>query len=205
MMTVANKQGSQEAGEVGQIDNNYLRRLRKKGLLTNRTIEVPCKSLDDLMADSGITRADFLSLDVQGAEEKVLEATHPSHFKVIMVEADKSTSVKQRARVTERIVSSGLRRAANGVAVPGSATFVQPDIIPVRVRSEAKLGQAGFHIHRCALKAYHGDPRFQSIGLNHSAASMWHRGARMTIPGPKEWHRPAPPCGYICPSERAQA
>eukprot|EP00966_Prymnesium_polylepis_P130614 3021429-Prymnesium_polylepis.2 len=45
-----------------------------------QTVEVPCKSLTQIMAEAGHPTANFLSLDVEGAEDKVLKAAQPDAF-----------------------------------------------------------------------------------------------------------------------------
>ena len=73
-----------------------------------RVADVPCAPLGDLMlAATGRATADFLSLDVEGAEDIVLESTPPSNFKVIMVEAGGRESDR---RVSQLMLAAGMRR-----------------------------------------------------------------------------------------------
>jgi FkbM family methyltransferase len=58
-----------------------------------KTYKVPCKPFGTLLHESGITRIDLLSLDVEGSEETVLETMDwsiPIH--VIVIEANINTS-----------------------------------------------------------------------------------------------------------------
>ena len=53
----------------------------------NETVEVPCSSLRHLMHAAGLRDgADYLSLDVEGAEELVLSTVNPALFRVVQVE-----------------------------------------------------------------------------------------------------------------------
>ena len=54
------------------------------------------------MKDAGHPVATFLSLDVEGAEDKVLEAVDPTSFKVIMVEWPQGEDAKNQ-RVHDRL------------------------------------------------------------------------------------------------------
>lgn len=54
----------------GELD--FLTKRRQKSR-AKRTVDVPCEPLSSLMARHGLASADFLSLDVEGAEGKVLE------------------------------------------------------------------------------------------------------------------------------------
>ena len=54
------------------------------------TAKVPCEPLGSLMDRTGIGRATLLSLDVGGAEAKVLSTVDPGRFDVVLVESDGS-------------------------------------------------------------------------------------------------------------------
>ena len=95
-----------------------------------RTVEVPCRSLTSLMHSAGMHGASFLSLDVQGAEEQVLQSVDPSVFKMICVEVDnwrKQEEAKNK-RVEELILRSGMvlaNRTLNTIYL--SKVYVRPD------------------------------------------------------------------------------
>ena len=51
-----------------------------------RTVIAPCAPLQRIMAEAGLAdAADFLSLDVEGAEALVLRTVHPASFRFLMV------------------------------------------------------------------------------------------------------------------------
>lgn len=76
-----------------------------------RTVAVPCSPLHSLLRRHGFERADFFSLDVEGAEKVVLESLdRPAgrYFSTILVEADgrdpsKDEGVDRLARAAERM------------------------------------------------------------------------------------------------------
>ena len=73
-------------GETALMQSANFKKFAHKKNLT-RTARVRCSPLEDLMARSGMSSgATWLSLDVEGAEAKVLETVDPAVFKVIMVE-----------------------------------------------------------------------------------------------------------------------
>ena len=63
------------------------------------------------MADAGLRQPAFLSLDVEGAELKVVETFDPATFSVIMVEMDSSNRTKDAA-VHSRLLAAGLKQLA---------------------------------------------------------------------------------------------
>ena len=75
--------------------------------------DVPCKPLPALMEDAGLPRVNFLSLDVEGSEERVLQSVLKSAaslpFDVVMVEADGMTPAKDE-RVRGLLRGAGMRR-----------------------------------------------------------------------------------------------
>ena len=87
-------------------------------------VEVPCRSLTSLMQDNGLpSGAEFLSLDVQGAEELVLSAVDPAVFKVVMVEMDGFDKAKD-SRVHSLLHKAGLVQANKSFRVPYSRVYV---------------------------------------------------------------------------------
>ena len=64
--------GSEESADVEALPKNILKGMQQRRKISNATVDVPCRSLSSIMYGAGID-SDFLSLDVQGAEYKVLE------------------------------------------------------------------------------------------------------------------------------------
>ena len=73
----------------------------------SKTSRVPCKPLSALMESAGLHGADFICLDVDGAEYRVLETVDLSKFKVVMVETCDDPS--RNARVHQLLHREGLR------------------------------------------------------------------------------------------------
>ena len=104
--------GSDVAGQIGAMSETYLLQFGKTngGNVMSNARSVPCMPLRDLMAGAGLAKgADFLSLDVEGAEELVIRTVDPSIFRVIMVEMDQY-NLPKNARVDAYIRRAGLRR-----------------------------------------------------------------------------------------------
>ena len=75
-----------------------------------QTVVVPCKSLTQIMAEAGHPTANFLSLDVEGAEDKVLKAARPDAFDLVRE--------RIRARRTSPLTAPSPRRASPRRASP---------------------------------------------------------------------------------------
>jgi len=117
------KHGQQNAGMPDAMSEAYVRMWGRSIPKRNTVVEVPCRSLTSLMHDNGLPEAEFLSLDVQGAEEIVLRAADPSMFKVIMVECDRLDKAKD-GRVHTLLLDSGFLEADNPFHVPYSRVYV---------------------------------------------------------------------------------
>ena len=86
---VVSADGRQMGGEVELIPNQTMRRYGQKLNLASSVVTVPCAPLSGLMHRAGLRDgADFLSLDVEGAEVKVLQTIDPALFKVVLVETN---------------------------------------------------------------------------------------------------------------------
>ena len=108
-------------GTVAGVADDFARSFAKKwsNMHTNNCGGMPCKSevacrpLPSIIADAGFPHVTFLSLDVEGGEERVLHTvawqlgTAPGSFPfdVVMVEADVTTS--RRTAVSRRCSRTG--------------------------------------------------------------------------------------------------
>lgn len=112
---------------------------------------VPCKPLDELMRAAAYDSADFLSLDVEGAELHVLQNANLSAFRVIMVEMGGDDPQKE-ARIESLLLEAGFWLAYHLLLGPEKAggrnkVFVDRswlNQVPyLRPFGEPSLGQLG--------------------------------------------------------------
>ena len=91
------------------------------------TVQVPCKPMSAVLSDHGLLAPDFLSLDVEGAEEIVLSTVDPSVFKVIAIEW--SGDAKRLRRIHNRLQGAGLRweRTPNVGKLTGNRLYLRVD------------------------------------------------------------------------------
>ena len=109
----------QEEGATATISidggqtSGMLKRLtagRQKGR-ANAVVQVPCRPLKTILAKHGYDgNIDFLSLDVEGAEDIVLRTALPERFRIMLVETTPSPSVVHTRKI---LTASGLHRASN--------------------------------------------------------------------------------------------
>jgi len=97
------------------------RAARTEGVAAAPVAAVPCAPLAALMTRWGRERATFLSLDVEGAEELVLQTVDPGAFDIILVEQD-GLNPQRDAAVTASIRSAGLQRVTSH-SVTNSGVF----------------------------------------------------------------------------------
>ena len=98
--------GTQYGGEVGMHAAAYMQRYQSrfakgskdaKNMSTYSTVQVPCRPMSHMLEEVGLRSVDFLSLDVEGSELKVLQAADVHAFKLIMVELDARNLEKDEA------------------------------------------------------------------------------------------------------------
>ena len=89
------------------------------------TVDVPCRPLAAIMATAGYGAADFLSLDVEGAEAKVLQTVSPAAFALICVELDGRAPAKDALARELMQNSTPPMRPATEIAVLKSHIFVR--------------------------------------------------------------------------------
>jgi FkbM family methyltransferase len=117
--------GDSVAGQLDQMPPEHLHKWRHRGFLSGRNVSVPCAPLSRLMSDAGHRRADFLSLDVEGAEATVLEHSDPAAFNLILMEWKDGPGGRGNERAADFITRAGLRMILTP-RVPYSRIFVQP-------------------------------------------------------------------------------
>ena len=99
----------------------------------NESFVVPCRPLEAIMSAAGYPAANFLSLDVEGAEAMVLSSVDPAVFRVIMVETQ-AHSANELKRIDNLILREGSRmRRARTLWVPKSTLYVRDDVLEVPV------------------------------------------------------------------------
>lgn len=99
--------GEQTSGLIHRL--TAYRQLARK----NSTVQVPCQPLKNLLAKHGFgsdAQIDFLSLNVEGAEDIVLRTAVPNRFRIVLVETVPGPSVTMTRKILE---GSGLHRASN--------------------------------------------------------------------------------------------
>jgi FkbM family methyltransferase len=94
-------------------------------LNATRRFSIPCRGLSEILAEAGIEEVDFLSVDVQGAEEAVLQTANlgtvrgaPTMFKTVLVEAER-TAMEKNVRVRHMLENAGLKK----LHLPGRREF----------------------------------------------------------------------------------
>ena len=110
--------GNETAGELDRLTKR--RQTGRRG----RTIDVPCKPLSSILLDYGFTGADFLSLDVEGAEDRVLATVSPNAFQIIMVESNGISATG----VVGQMHAASMRLATN-VSVPFSTVWLRSGVM----------------------------------------------------------------------------
>lgn len=156
--------GSEESADVEALPKNILKGMQQRRKISNATVDVPCRSLSSIMHGAGIDSADFLSLDVQGAEYKVLETVDPGALKTVIVETygagitDKrfGKNGKSRLQLIRQRMASGRLFASSSVHLYGSDFFTRPDLqlVPVRTPQQStRLREQHPNIAWCAKQA----------------------------------------------------
>ena len=140
--------GDQMGGEIALIPGAAMRKFKERLKLASSVATVPCAPLGELMGRAGLHQgSDFLSLDVEGAEAKVLQTVDPARFKVVLVETNVFGGGEKNREVHRLLSSAGLvvgaRREAwqsrePCVRTPRSARALwlrgQPDVLPNQTR-----------------------------------------------------------------------
>lgn len=115
------------AGQLDQLSPSYIRRWG----LRFKPVTVNCTSLTRLMGRAAMRKADFLSLDVQGAEELVLSSVDPSVFKVVLVEIEGNDEQRDE-RVRSHLLRAGLRLSSSPMMqAVSSEIYLAPGVVEV--------------------------------------------------------------------------
>ena len=95
------------------------------------TIAVPCTTLSKLMHASKLAHgADFLSLDVEGAEEMVLAAVDPAAFRLVLVEDTPGPTKEvheKNERVYHRLTRAGMQFTHH---LHANSVYIRNDTLP---------------------------------------------------------------------------
>ena len=103
--------GDQMGGEIALIPGAAMRKFKERLKLASSVATVPCAPLGELMGRAGLHQgSDFLSLDVEGAEAKVLQTVDPARFKVVLVETNVFGGGEKNREVHRLLSSAGLVR-----------------------------------------------------------------------------------------------
>jgi len=131
-----------------------------KWLDVENTVEVPCREMSDILAEAGLEEVDFISVDVQGAEDAVLNASNlglvhgqPTMYKVVLAESE-STHEAKNMRVRAMLRESGLLQIPHTYQPqkkPGGGgyneLFVRPSLVaPTYDPSTKQYGHQRFPI-----------------------------------------------------------
>ena len=114
--------GGVTSGELVQMSAENREKYARR--IGNSTAKVPCEPLGSLMDRTGIGRATLLSLDVEGAEAKVLSTVDPGRFDVVLVESDGSNPEKEKS-VHRLLTSAGHELVKASFSVPNSLVYIK--------------------------------------------------------------------------------
>jgi FkbM family methyltransferase len=115
---------------------------------------VPCRPLPSIMSDAGFPRANYLVLDVEGAEEIVLKtmkwnSSGELPFEVLLVEAERHTQ-KKNERVRAMLRSVGLKQLQ---FAPSPGSFNDLWVHPRIEDSRSSVGRAALRDESVWMKS----------------------------------------------------
>lgn len=97
--------GSAVSGDASAMSDSF--REKWKTHQGSQFVRVPCQPLEQVMREAGMPSVAFISLDVEGAEHKVISSVNPAAFQVIIVELD-GHDMKKDYEVHKVISHAGL-------------------------------------------------------------------------------------------------
>lgn len=151
----------------------FVRFTQDGGNARTRFENMTCKPLADLLLAAGYSGRngtegmDFLSLHVEGAEEKMLKKIAPNFFRVILVEADGSDPAKKE-RIRSLMHAAGMR-LSKSLTIDRSDIFLREDVMEVAQPSGSERGFSSSRSARVAGHALH--KALQRTGQGGSAAT----------------------------------
>lgn len=131
------------SGVVSTLEYTTASYRKTWGHLVNSThlFHQPCRGLSEILAEAGIGEVDFISIDVQGAEEAVLATADlgtalggggPTMFKVVLVEAE-ATAMEKNVRVRKMLEDAGMKKLMHTLRKPFHASYnelyVRPQLV----------------------------------------------------------------------------
>ena len=157
-MTVGGKNMAAQIDAMSQVQRD---RIWGRGREYN-SVRVPCKPLGRLMQAAGTDAAHLLSLDVEGAEERVLKTVDPACFAVVLVELD-GTDKARDERIHTMLTAAGLQFQRQ-LALKQSGVYLRPKRLGTSASCEEIAPcRCGALFHRGGRAAKH--PRGAGGGL----------------------------------------
>lgn len=142
--------GENVAAQVSEMSAKFRKRFQNVNQPA-QTVSVPCRPLARLMSSAGFDAAHFLSLDVEGSEERVLETVDPACFAVVLVEMD-GLDPRRDARVHATLTQAGLVYQKN-LGVKNGGVYLRPNKLLLTRPDDACGGIGGRSIRSRRARA----------------------------------------------------
>ena len=105
--------GSAVSGDDSAMSDSF--RAKWQSHQGKQFVRVPCQPLEQVMREAGMPSVSFMSLDVEGAEHKVISTVNPAAFQVIIVELD-GHDMKKDYAVHQAMTHAGLMQPFKSMA-----------------------------------------------------------------------------------------